>query len=107
MKVRRILRAIFLVFVLEPAPISAETLAKQGTSTSIGICPSCKRVRTQLVPDDRSKITLNEGPKVEAAYFNGRLRGMLLSSLWSIGMTMDENETKQAGTYGLRFNRSL
>ncbi len=71
MKVRRTLRAIFLVFALEPALISAETLAEQGTSTFIGICPSCKEVRVQLVPDDRSKSNLNEGPKVEVAYFNG------------------------------------
>jgi hypothetical protein len=118
--------AILLVLAFVPALIYAETpakpetktpiaetLVKPETKTPIEICPSCTAVRVLLVPDKDSRIKLTEAPKVEAAYFNAAAPrdAAKFPSNWigkpfprAIEIALDENETKQAGTYDLYLN---
>jgi len=113
MRFRSVLLVILLVLAFAPALLSAETLVKPETATPIEICPSCKEVRVLLVPDNQSKIKLNEGPNVEAAYFSGAAPrdGEKFKAKWigekfprEIKIILDPDETKQAGTYDLYLN---
>jgi len=92
---------------------AAETLVKPESTTSIEICPSCTAVHVLLVPDNKSKIKLDEDPKVEAVYFNGTAprKATKFSSKWTgkpfprvIAIILDEDEMKQSGTYDLYLN---
>lgn len=102
-----------------PAFSLAETTVKLLTSTPllstnpIEICPSCTAVRVPLVPDTTSKIKLNEGPKVEAVFFNGvaprddsKFMAQWIGESFpkEIKVFLDPDETKQAGNYELYLN---
>lgn len=106
-----LLTVFLLAFV--PAFSSAEPLVKPETATPVEICPSCNEVRVLLVPDDQSKVRLNEGPEVEAAYFNGsaprdagKFKTQWIGGAFprEIKVIFDRDETKQAGTYDLYLN---
>ena len=108
---RRSLLVILLLLAFVPPLFSAETLVKPETATPIEICPSCKDVSVLLVPDNKSKINLEEGPTVEAAYFNGAAPrdAIKFTAQWTgdsrgIKIVLNPDETKQAGTYDLYLN---
>lgn len=113
MTVRRALMVILLVLSFSPALFSAETLVMPETGAPIEICPSCTEVRVLLVPDCKSKIKLDEGPKVEAVYFSGaaprnadKFRAEWIGDKFprEINVLFNSDETKQAGTYDLYLN---
>src|ERR1700682_555413 len=64
-------RSAIFTLAIAPVLLSADTLVKLETATSIEICPSCTNVHVLLIPDSKSKIKLDESPKVAAAYFSG------------------------------------
>jgi hypothetical protein len=109
----------FLMSAFSPAFSLADTPVKLLTSTPllttnpIEICPSCTEVRVLLVPDTTSTIKLNEGPKVEAVFFNGlaprddsKFMAQWLGKNFpeEIKVTLDPDETKQVGRYDLYLN---
>lgn len=106
------LRTTLLVVAFAPVLLAADTLVKPETATPIEICPSCKEVRVLLVPDDKSKIKIDEAPEVEMVFLGAAPKDAgKFSSRWignpfprAIEIVLDQNETKQAGMYDLYVN---
>jgi hypothetical protein len=104
------LYSVLLVLAFAPPLFSGDTLVKLESATPIEICASCSEVRVLLVPDDKSKINLKEGPEVEAAYLDGAAPkdATKFRARWEGGkfprkivIVLDAGETNQAGTYDL------
>ena len=101
-----------LVLAFAPFLLATDTLVKPETATPIEICPSCKEVRLLLVPDDKSKIKIGEAPEIEMVFLGAAPKDAdKFSSKWigdsfprAIEITLDPNETKQAGMYDFYVN---
>ncbi len=98
------------MFACAPAVLRADTLVKLETATPIQICSSCTEIQVLLVPDEKSTIKLDEAPKVENVYLGGSepKASAKFSAKWvgnkfprKISITLDVDETTQAGTYDL------
>lgn len=106
------LRTTLLVLAVAPVLLAADTLVKPETGTPIEICASCTEMRLPLVPDDKSKIKIDEAPEVELVFLGAAPKNTSkFSSKWigqafprAIEITLDPSETKQAGTYDLYVN---
>jgi len=104
------IRALPLLLACAPLAATADTPVRLETSTPIQICPSCTEVHVLLVPDEKSTIKIGEGPKVEEVYLGGAESrdAAKFSAKWvsnkfprEITIALDQNETKQTGTYDL------
>jgi hypothetical protein len=113
MMIHRILVAIILVAVYTPLLFSAENHVNVKTVTPVEICPSCNSVRILIDTDNNLKINLNENPRIEAIYFNSSsprnankfsTKWVGERNPWAIEISLDENETRQTGTYDLYLN---
>ena len=106
------LRTMLLVLAFAPPVLAADTLVKPETATPIEICSSCTQVRVPLVPDDKSKVKIDEAPEVELVFLGAAPKNAgKFSSKWigqpfprAIEIVLDSSETEQAGTYDLYLN---
>jgi hypothetical protein len=106
------LRTTLLVLAFAPVLAATDTVVKPETATPIEICASCVEVRLPLIPDDKSKIKIDEAPEVELVFLGAAPKDAdKFSSKWigqpfprAIEITLDPSETKQAGTYDLYLN---
>ncbi len=106
------LRTTLFVLAIAPVLLAADALVKPETATPIEICPSCNEVRLPLVPDDKSKIKINQAPEVEMVFLGavpkaaGKFPAKWIgeSSPRAIEISLDQKETEQAGLYDLYVN---
>jgi hypothetical protein len=108
------IRGLCLLLILAPVHSREETPVKPETATPIEICATCKDVSIPLVPDDKTKINLNEIPVVEFVFLGSAPRNAKkFTATWShdaekfpraIDIHIDDEETKQAGTYDIWVN---
>lgn len=96
-----------------PAVLGADTLVALQTATPIQLCSSCTEIHVPLVADEKSTIKIDELPEVEDVYLGGAEPKAVtkFSAKWigekvprGISITLDPDETKQAGTYDLYLN---
>jgi len=103
-----------LLIIFAPGHSGAEVPVKLETATPIEICATCKDVLIPLVPDDKAKIHLDETPVVELVFLGAAPRNAKnFKTTWShdadtfpraIDVQIDDEETKQAGTYDIWVN---
>jgi hypothetical protein len=106
-------RASLLILVCAWKVAAAVAPVRLESATPIQICSSCTEVHVLLVPDEKSSVKIGEAPKVEEVYLGGAdpRDATKFSAKWisdkfprQISITLDPDQTKQAGTYDVYLN---